>query len=100
MNKFIIFLLLFSQLAFGKNYLDESLKKFTWNGIEVVWIEDDSLPTFDVIFYFGSGALDDSKNKIGLTELTFSEMTSGSSKFSQKQIVESLEFLVQVMGVE
>lgn len=92
MRFFLLLLTLYSLDLQAKNYLDESLKKFNWNGIEVVWIEDDSLPTFDVIFYFGSGALDDGKQKIGLTELTFSEITSGSSKYNQKKIVESLEF--------
>ena len=92
MKLLTLMLCLYSLDLMAKNYLDESLKKFNWNGIEVFWIEDDSLPTFDVLFYFGSGALDDGNEKIGLTELTFSELTSGSSKYSQKQIVESLEF--------
>lgn len=86
----LICLLSFS--AFGKNYLDENLRQLNWNGIEVVWLEDDSLPTFDVIFYFDQGALSDPKKKAGLTELMFSELTSGTKNFSQGQIIESLEF--------
>lgn len=90
--KIALLLALLSANTFAKNYLDENVKKFDWNGIEVVWLEDDSLPTYDVIFYFGSGALDDGKDKRGLTELTLSEITSGTPKFSQSQLVESLEF--------
>lgn len=100
MNKRILILLglLLTQSVFAKNYLDENLKKLKWNDIEVVWLEDDSLPTFDVIFYFGTGALADGKGKEGLTELTLSELTSGTNQFSQSKLLESLEYFGVVYG--
>lgn len=92
--RLLLVLIMLTQVpcAVGKNYLDENLKRLDWNGIEVVWIEDDSLPTFDVIFYFDEGALADPKNKNGTTELVFSELTAGTQNFTRQQIVESLEY--------
>lgn len=91
----IIFLLL-SLNIYAKNYLDENLHKMNWNGIDVIWLEDNALPTYDVSIYFAEGALGDEKEYEGETELMFSQLTSGTHRFPQKGIIESLEFF----GVE
>ena len=53
MNKILLSfcILSISQLSFG-NYIDDNLKKLSWNGIEVIWLEDNSLPTYDCSIYF------------------------------------------------
>lgn len=89
---FFISLVILSNLAFGKNYLDENLKKMNWNGIDVIWLEDDNLPTYDVYLYFDEGALGDPVGLNGLTELMFDQLTSGTGRYSQKDLLESLEF--------
>jgi zinc protease len=90
MKTLFIYLLLISTAS--ANYLDDNLKKMNWGGIDVVWLEDDSLPTYDVTVYFNEGALGDSKELHGETEMMFSQLSSGTHRYSQKEIVESLEF--------
>lgn len=88
----VLLILIFVQSAFAKNYLDENLKIMKWNGIDVIWLEDDQYPTYNVSVYFHAGAVEDKKGKYGQTDLMFSQLTSGTTRYSKKQIVDSLEF--------
>ena len=90
--KIALLILLVSNISFGKDYLDESLKTMNWNGVDVVWLEDNALPNYDVSFYFAEGALGDGKKYYGETEMMFAMLSSGTKRFTQNQIVESLEF--------
>ena len=74
------------------NYLDEHVEKKNWNGIDVIWLEDSTLPTYDVTFYFGEGALGDPAGVEGVTEITLNQLTSGTKTLNQRQIIEQLEF--------
>ncbi|MBD67034.1 MAG: hypothetical protein CME62_17665 [Halobacteriovoraceae bacterium] len=74
------------------NYLDEHVQTFDWNGIEVVWLEDNSLPTYEMLVYFDEGSLTEEKKLKGSGELMFSQLTSGTNRYTQKQIISSLEF--------
>lgn len=78
--------------AQAKNYLDENLKKLTWNGIDIIWLEDSSLPTYDVSIYFNEGALGDRKQRAGETQLMFEQLTSGTHRYPQADIIEALEY--------
>ena len=51
----------------------KSLKteKFNWNGLEVVYVEDNKLPLYDIRFYFADGAASDSISRLGETSMTF-----------------------------
>lgn len=88
----IIFLLLLSLNIFASSYLDDNLTKLNWNGVEVVWLQDSSLPTYDVSIYFAEGALGDHKIRSGETELMFDQLTSGTNRYKESEIVENLEF--------
>ena len=93
MNKFLIVgLFVFTNIAFAKNYIEENVKKLNWNGIDVVWLEDNHLPVYDITVYFGEGAIGDNKGQEGTTELMLTQLTSGTNRYTQKQILESLEF--------
>lgn len=93
MNKLLIlFTFVITQLSYAENYIDEHVKKLNWNGIDVIWLEDNTLPVYDLSIYFGEGALGDPKGMAGTTELMFSQLTSGTTRYSQKQILESLEY--------
>lgn len=93
MKNFIVFFLLVCSNCFAGNYLDDNLKKLNWNGIDVVWLEDDSYPTYYVSVYFHAGALSDKKGKYGETELMFNQLTSGTTRYATRQeIVDKLEF--------
>jgi zinc protease len=92
MNKILLLLMMISSSASAGNYLDDNLKKLKWNDIEVVWLEDDTFPTYNFTVYFHAGALTDSKTKEGETEFMFSELTSGTTRYAKKEILEALEF--------
>lgn len=93
MKKIILPMILLTSLFNARaNYLDENLQKLNWNGIEVVWLQDNTLPVYDFSIYFKEGALGDSKNKFGQTQLMFDLLSSGTNKFSQNQVLEKLEF--------
>lgn len=74
------------------NYLDDHVQEMEWNGINVVWLEDDTLPTYDISFYFGEGALGDPRDLEGVTEIMLNQLSAGTKKFTQKEIIEQLEF--------
>lgn len=76
----------------AKLEIEKSIKKFNWNGIEVVFIEDPRFPTYDFTIYFADGALSEKEGEYGLTEHAFNLIDSGTSKLSQQQILEELEF--------
>lgn len=93
MKNLIIGLLFVSNFAFAGNYLDNNLNKLNWNGIDVIWLEDDSYPTYYVSVYFHAGALSDKKGKYGETELMFNQLTSGTTRYATRQeIVDKLEY--------
>lgn len=88
---FILTLTIYSN-AFSSNYIDDHVQKLSWNGIDVIWLEDSKLPTYDISIYFGEGAIGDTAGLEGSTEITLNQLTSGSTKYSQKEIIEQLEF--------
>lgn len=92
MKKILLSLFIMSQSVYASNYLDDNLHKLSWNDIEVVWLEDDSYPTYNLTVYFHAGALTDDKNKLGTTEFMFNEVTSGTTRYSKKEILDVLEF--------
>lgn len=72
--------------------VQSSIKRLTWNGIEVVFIEDNRFPTYDMLIYFADGALSDGKHP-GETSHAFALSDSGTTKFTQKEILDQMEFL-------
>jgi zinc protease len=92
MKKILLMLIIISNCAYAGSYLDDNLKRLKWNDIEVVWLEDDTFPTYNFTVYFHAGALTDSKKKQGETQFMFSELTSGTTRYAKKEILEALEF--------
>ena len=93
MLKIILYLFVFiSMYSHAGNYLDSNLKKMNWNGVEVVWLEDNQYPTYTFNVYFHAGALQDREDKLGEMEFALSELTAGTDQYSQKEIVDALEF--------
>ncbi len=66
-------------------------KKFMWENIEVTWVEDNKLPLYNITIYFADGALSDRSRK-GETDLMFSLLSTGTNRFSLKEIADNLEF--------
>lgn len=80
--------------------IEDNIKRLNWNGIEVVYIEDNRFPTYDLTIYFADGALSEQKGQAGLSVHSFNLMDSGTDKLSQKEILEELEYLGTDFGAD
>jgi zinc protease len=91
MNKviFIILSLIVTLPTFGSSFLDSVVRE-KWGELDVVWIEDSKFPRFTAVFHFQDGALNEGIP--GLTQGAFDQMTSGTSKESQREIAEFFDF--------
>lgn len=87
-----VFLLLLSFKSFSATKVEDSIQRLNWNGIDVVYIEDNRFPTYDFVLYFADGALSDEKGKMGATQHAFNLLDSGTSKLTQKEIMDQFEF--------
>jgi zinc protease len=63
-----------------------------WNGLDVVWIEENRYPTYNLSVYYADGALSDSKSRAGETELMFNLLDIGTTRYSEQQIADALDF--------
>lgn len=72
--------------------IEDSIKHLKWNGVDVVYIEDARFPTYDMLLYFGDGALADEPGRMGLTQHAFSLLDAGTPTLSQKEIMDQFEF--------
>lgn len=89
MKKILLSLLLSSScLAIN---IDDNIHKYDWNGVEVTWLEDSKLPTYDMTIYFADGAISDGKHE-GLTNMMFDMLLAGTNRFSRQEIADNLEF--------
>ncbi|MCT4641438.1 MAG: insulinase family protein [Bacteriovoracaceae bacterium] len=89
--KYLILLFFITSLH-AKNFIETNVKTLNWQGIEVVWLKDEKFPTFDIMVYFGDGALSEKKEKLGQTQLMFNNISLGTTRYTQKEIVDALEF--------
>lgn len=94
-----IFLLFSVYVAHASSEVEKSIKRLSWNGIDVVYLEDNRFPTYDIVIYFADGALSDGSHP-GETQHAFNLADSGTTKFSQKEILDQLEFLGTEYGAE
>ena len=77
----LLLCLLFSSVAIAGM---PDYERLNWDGIDVVWIENNRLPMYEVSVYFADGALSDHSKRYGETELTFEMLTSGTRRFNQR----------------
>jgi zinc protease len=95
MKKLIIGMMLsivIGNISSASDAIKSSFKKLNWNGIEVIFLEDNRFPTYEMVMYFADGALSDSTHK-GETEHAFNLIDSGTSKLTQEQILDQIDFL-------
>lgn len=78
--------------------VEDSIKHLNWNGVDVVYIEDNRFPTYDFVMYFADGALSDKSGEGGLTNHAFNLLDSGTAKLSQKEILDQFEFSGTELG--
>jgi len=89
--KFLILILTISLSSFA-NYLDKNLVKKNWNGIEVIWLLDNSFPTYDISIMFDRGAYDDPKGKEAVSTLALNLLTLGTNRYDQEKILDTIDF--------
>ncbi len=91
MLKFIVFILSYASIS-SMQAADISSKvhKFDWDGLEVIWVEDERFPTYDVSVYFADGALSDDLK--GETSAALGLLSLGTTRYSQKELIDHLEF--------
>lgn len=70
----------------------ENIKRYDWDGMEVVWLQDERFPTYALSIYFADGALADHPQRRGETAATLNLLTAGTRRFDQRAIAENLEF--------
>lgn len=74
------------------SYAQTPVERFNWDGLEVVWLVDERLPTYSLSVYFADGALADTRGREGETSAALSLITSGTNRFDHREISENLEF--------
>lgn len=73
-------------------HAQENIQRLDWNGVEVVWLQDERYPSYNMIFYFADGALSDHPSRRGETNAALELLGLGTRRFEQKDISENLEF--------
>ncbi len=92
-KKLILILLItsFNEKIFAAD-IEDKITRLNWNGVEVVWLEDDRLPLYQIVVYFADGALSDDPKQKGETQAMFGLIDKGTRRYDQKSIVENLEY--------
>ena len=92
--KYLLIAFALYNTAFAKESFLDSVTRTQWqigkDKIDVVWIHDDKFPKFTASIYFQDGALNDQVP--GETQLTFDQLSAGTSKENQRQIAEFFDF--------
>ncbi len=88
MKFYFLFLFIFSVSHAAD--LKGRIETLNWNGVDVVYINDERFPTFDIIFYFADGALSDDQK--GETNAMFSLLEAGTRRYARADINDSLDF--------
>ena len=77
---------------FAAESIANKVTKLNWNGLDVVWINEDRYPTYNISVYYGDGALSDNSSRRGETEMMFNFLDIGTRRYSQMQIADALDF--------
>jgi zinc protease len=91
MKYLLLLITLYSSLSFGED-ISNQVVKLDWNGLDVVWIKENRFPTYHLSFFFADGALSDQKQRSGETQMMFDFLDLGTTRYSQKQIADALDF--------
>jgi zinc protease len=87
------FLLVLTLLAPMMSWSQPKYKTTSWGATDVIWIQDDTFPKFNITMYFADGGLGDDAAKAGVTQMMLDLLKSGTSQKSQAVISEELDQL-------
>lgn len=83
-----------SKNEYGSNFELRSYKSETLkNGLQIIWIEDLSLPRLSLQLLVKAGAIYESPEESGLHALTAGMLSESTSKYTSQQLAQELEFL-------
>lgn len=68
-------------------------KTTSWGSTDVIWIQDDTFPKFNITLYFADGGLGDDALKAGVTSMMLDQLKSGTTQKSQSVIADELDQL-------
>jgi zinc protease len=92
MNLVSTVLVFFFLISSSDIYAQRAVERLDWDGLEVIYIADDRLPTYSLAVYFADGALADTKGREGETSAALNLLNSGTRRFDNSTIAENLEF--------
>lgn len=75
--------------AFAK---EMPIKKYKYNSLDVVYLEDNKLPTYSLEIYFSDGALSEEAKRAGETQMMFDLLERGTTKYDQAKISDLFDF--------
>ncbi len=68
------------------------VEHLNWDGLEVVWLQDERFPIFQATIDFAQGAAAENKKQNGITDLTLNNLDLGTKRFTQKELRHNLEY--------
>lgn len=90
--KYILLLIFIFTATLANADIKDKIQHLNWDGIDVVWLEDERFPTYSIEIYFADGGLSDEKGYEGESNMMFDLLDSGTRRFSHQDIVDNLEF--------
>ena len=100
MLKYILLTIFLSITVQAKKFGASNIKHLDWDGIDVVYLQDERFPTYSISIYFADGALSDHPKRYGETSAMFDLLTAGTRRYQQKDILENLEFYGSAYGAQ
>ena len=93
MTRIVFFLLTLSYLPkVVADFGSDRVKHDRWEGLEVVYLQDERFPTYTLSIYFAEGSVGEHPRRSGETAAMFDLLTAGTRRYYQKDILENLEF--------
>lgn len=74
------------------------IRKLKYNSLDVVYLEDNKLPTYSLEIYFSDGALSEESKRAGETQMMFDLLERGTSKYDQAKISDVFDFYGASIG--
>lgn len=80
------------------NAAEIPVKKFKYNSMELIYLQDEKLPTYSMEVYFSDGALSEEPKRAGETQMMFDLLERGTNKYDQEQISDIFDFYGVSLG--
>lgn len=87
--------IIYSLIFFSFNYCfagELPIKRYKYNSLDVIYLEDNKLPTYSLEVYFADGALSEDLGRAGETQMMFDLLERGTSKYDQAKISDLFDF--------